>query len=95
MCEKRQELWSDKSRLFHHDDVSTHDTLSIPQFTPKKNIAALEKSLYSPDITLCEFLLSSTLKMINKASRWEGLEATKNVVTTVLEESQKYHSSSA
>ena len=41
VCEKRGELWQDKSWLLHHDNAPAHNALSIRQLLAEKNIAVL------------------------------------------------------
>ena len=41
VCEKRRELWQDKSWLLHHDNAPAHNALSIRQLLAEKNIAVL------------------------------------------------------
>lgn len=40
--EKKQELWQDKSWLFHTHNAPAHNALSIQHFLTDKNIAVLE-----------------------------------------------------
>ena len=85
VCEKRRELWQDKSWLLHHDNAPAHNALSIRQFLAEKNMAVLEQPPYSPDLAPCDFFLFPTkLKRIIKGTRFEGVEAIKRAVTTEL-----------
>ena len=41
--EKRQELWDEKSWVLHHDNVPSHNALSIWEFLAKNNIAVMDQ----------------------------------------------------
>ena len=95
VCEKRRELWQDKSWLLHHANAPAHKALSIRQFLAEKNITVLEQPPYSPDLAPCDFFLFPKLKGVIKGTRFEGVEAIKRAVTTQLRGTQKNPSSSA
>ena len=44
----RQELWSDKSWLLHHDNTPAHKAISVRKLLVKKQITALDHPPYFP-----------------------------------------------
>ena len=62
----RQELWSDKSWLLHHDNTPAHKAISVRQLLVKKQITALDHPPYSPDLAPCDFWLFPSLKAVMK-----------------------------
>ena len=54
VCEKRQELWKDKSCLLHHDSPLALNAISIQQLLDERNIPVLEQRPYSPNFASCD-----------------------------------------
>ena len=84
MQEKWPELWQEKSWLLHYENAPTHYAMNIRQFMADRNIAVLEQPPYSFDLSPCNFLRFSKLKMIMKGIRFQGVEANTKAVTTEL-----------
>lgn len=55
VCEKRGDLWQDKSWLLHQDNAPAHNTLSLQQFLAEKKNAVLEQPPHSPNQAQCNF----------------------------------------
>ena len=64
---KRVELWQDKSQMLHQNNVFAHNTR---QFFVERNNAILEQPLYTPDLTLWEFLFSSSSEKSSRVPVW-------------------------
>ena len=58
LCEKKRELWQDKSWLLNHFNVQVH-ILSIRQYLAEKNIVILGQPPYSRDLASFDFFSSS------------------------------------
>ena len=84
VCEKRQELWDEKSWVLHHDNAPSHNVLSIREFLAKNNIAVMDQNPYSPDLAPCDLLLFPKLKGTIKGIRFNDVEDIKKAVTKEL-----------
>ena len=84
VMEKRRKLWGASSWLLHHDNAPAHNSLGIPEFLDKNNIAVLEQQPYSPDMAPCDFFLFPKLKEVFKGTRFQDSEAIKTAVTREL-----------
>ena len=62
----RQELWSDKSWLLHHDNAPAHKAISVRLLLVKKQTTAINHPPYSPDLVSCHFWLFLKLKAVMK-----------------------------
>ena len=64
--------------MLHHDNVPSHNALSIWEFLAKNNIAIMNQPPYSPDLAPCDFLFPK-LKGTIKGTRFNDADIKKNM----------------
>ncbi|CAD7014152.1 unnamed protein product [Ceratitis capitata] len=67
--QKRPDLWNNKNRFLHHDNVAAHTSLLVRDFLAQNNTLMMPQSPYSPDLAPCAFFLSPKLKRPMKGRR--------------------------
>jgi len=75
--------WCDKWFL-HHNNAPNHTSLVVQQFLTEKSIPVITQPPYSPDLTLSDIWLFSTMKMGHKGTRFPTMEHIKSNATAEL-----------
>lgn len=81
---KRPEMWSENSWILHQGNAPSHNALSVKQFLAKNSITLMEHPPYSPDLAPCDFFLFPKIKSELKGTRYESVDAVKEVTARLL-----------
>ena len=70
--------------MLHHDNAPCHTATSVIEFLAKKGIPVVPQPPYSPDLSLCDFLLFPKLKFHLKGRHFGTVENIEKAVTDQL-----------
>ncbi len=65
---------SDHHWFLHHDNAPSYCSLIVQQYLTKKAVTAIPHSLYSPDVSPCEFFLFPQFKRTMKGKWFQTIE---------------------
>ena len=97
VCKKRPKLWQEPSMswLFHHDNVPSHNVLSILGSSSLNDSAVLYQLSYFSGLARCEVFFFSKSKWVSKGGRYENKDviekAERKVLQVMLEETFQAH----
>ena len=81
---RRPEMWKNGSWVFHQDNASAYNALSVKIFLTKHKITVLEHPPYSPDLAPCYFILFPKNKLVLKETRFESIDTVKAKTTELM-----------
>ena len=81
---KRPEIFTNHSRILHHDNAPAHTALSMGEFLATKQIIVLERPAYSSDLAPSDFLLFSKIKEILKGRHFDDIDDIRSNTTAAL-----------
>ena len=76
-------MWTDRW-ILHQDHAPSHNTLSVKQLLPGKNIAVLAHSPYLPDLAPYDFFLFPKTKSMLNGTHFVLVEEAKEKMTELL-----------
>ena len=73
---KNPQKLQNQNLIIHHDKAPAHRSFKVSQFLAKNNMTVIPHppSLYSPDLTPCDFFLFPKLKLRMKGRRFDTIE---------------------
>jgi len=79
---KRPELW--RNGWILNQDNAPANNASVKQFLANKNITALQRPPYSPDLTPCDFCVFPKIKSVLKGTHFVSVEDVKAKTREIL-----------